>query len=67
VLHSDVGGDLALKSFDFRTQDEILRFEDTGNCGVDLSLNLPILRAEIEKRKLQGEPRWQSLRTEKYS
>jgi hypothetical protein len=55
VLHANVSGHLALKRLDFGTKDEILRVEDTCDGGIDFRLDLPVLRTEIEKGKLQGE------------
>ena len=43
-----IPGDGLLTLFDLRTQDEVLRLEDLRNRGVDIGLDGPVLRFEIE-------------------
>ncbi len=56
MLHTAVSGDLPLEGLNFGAEDEVLRVKDARDSGVDLRLDLLILRAEIEKGELQGSP-----------
>ena len=54
VLYSDILSDLLLESLNIWTENEVLGFEDTGDGGFHLRLDLLVLCAKVEKWELQG-------------
>src|SRR6185437_375223 len=45
-----VGGELTFEAGDSVAEDELARFDDARNRGVDVGLDVEILRAKIDKR-----------------